>query len=197
MLAGGLQQPGDQHHDLGEVIRGVGVRPALAVHGHLRLHALDGKRRLRRPEHEAPVEDVGGDDRLEIAGRPADVHQLDGRRHAGDRIARAVGVRVAGHVASDPDADLRLRLELGGVAAGVPAAGLELRRRGEEADHRLAQPQLLLDLGDVQADLPTHAPSASLELRAPGLELLVQAVEDLPVDVAHGDITILRASLRS
>src|SRR3954453_5582366 len=143
------------------------------------------------------MEDVGRDDRLEVARRPADVDELDRRRQARDGLAGGVGVAVAGHVTPQPDGDLGLGLELPGVAAGILAARLELRRRGEESDHGLPQAQLLLDLRDVQADLPTNPAGAALELRPPRLQLLVKTVDYSRVDSAHSAMTIFRASLRS
>src|SRR5207237_888682 len=75
-----------------------------------------------------------------------------GGRHAGDRL-----------VLAELDRHLGLGHQPGGAARVVLVARLHHARRGEVAQHGLLDPELLLHLGDVQADLPAHVLGAGVE----------------------------------
>ena len=68
------------------------------------------------------------------------------------------------------------------------------------ADDAAADAELLLDLGDVEADLPAHALGAARQQAAPVVEVRPRAREHPLVGLGgggHGSITIFSASRRS
>ena len=96
-------------------------------------------------EHDATLEDVAGQDRLEVVEGQVEVDQLEGRGEPHHLTPLA-----------DPDGDLDL--DGGGGPAGHRHRGAVGRhpRVGQVADDGTGQAEVLLDRGGVEADLPSH-----------------------------------------
>ena len=129
------------------------------------------------PERNGAVEDVAGEDLLDLQIEVGRVRELERGEQRGDRAA----------VVADLDGDLALDDH----RVLVPAV-LDEAVGGEEPGERRVDAQLLLDLGHVEADLPADRLGALREDLAPPREHRLGAAFD-----AHGFITILSASRRS
>ena len=125
----------------------------------------------RRPEHHVAVEDVAGEDLLDLELALAE--STSSIATPSPPIAAATASRSPSgrHVARDVDRDLRLGRRLRPVADRHVAAGLAQAAVGEVADERRARPVLLHRGGGPEPQLPADRARALAEQPAARLEL--------------------------
>src|SRR5438034_357751 len=153
------------------------VAVAERARGHARERAA-GPLGPGRPEHRRAMEDVGGQDRLQVVQGPVDVDQLDRRAERGDRGTRRVSAGARRDVPPEVDRDLRLGAHQVGAGERVARPGREQGRLREMADHRAVEAELPLHRGRVEADLPPDPRRAARDPAPPAGELGLHAAHD-------------------
>src|SRR5439155_2238804 len=158
-LAEGGEPVGDVAYHRGKIAgrRRLHAGDLLAVAERPRGHAREraaGPPAPGRREHHSSMEDVGGQDRLQVVKRPVDVDQLDRGSERGDRGARRLSVGARRHVPSKVDRHLWLGAHQVGAGERVARPGREHGRLREMADHRAVEAELLLRPRRVEAAPP-------------------------------------------
>ncbi len=105
-------------------------------------------------EHHGAMEDVTGEDFLDVVGRWVDVGQFDGRSDGDDRLTDPIRSRPSRHLGPNVDRELGFGDRVGPSTDGHARPGLGKGGIGEEADKRSGQTEPLQRRRGAEPRLP-------------------------------------------